>query len=172
MNNIFSALTDSMSAILYYERLFKRIPPFHDSFESKFNIFRARCTRRYNLSEDHIMLIQLVKEIIPEKGRYADTSKADTGSFLKGDDDKYIFEPTPKEAVELLIPHLVTMQLYHLVLEANASEHSARRVAMKTASDNAAELSEKLTLQFNKARQAAITREVSEITGGMEAMAV
>ena len=52
-----------------------------------------------------------------------------------------------------------------------ASEHSARMVAMKNASDNAKEVSKVLTLKYNKARQAAITREVSEITGGMEAMA-
>ena len=66
MSNIFSALTNSMSAMLYYDRLFKRIPPFHDSFESKFNIFRARCARRYNLGTESILLIQEIKEIIKE----------------------------------------------------------------------------------------------------------
>ena len=59
---------------------------------------------------------------------------------------EYIFEPSPKELIEGLIDHLVRMQVYHLVLEANASEHSARMVAMKTASDNAKELSENLNL--------------------------
>lgn len=66
MDNIFSALTNSMSAILYYERLFKRIPPFHNSFDSKFNIFRARCVRRYSLSTDYVVLIQIIREVIKE----------------------------------------------------------------------------------------------------------
>ena len=66
MENLFSAMDSSMSAILYYERLFKRIPPFHDSFDSKLNIFRARCIRRYNFSTDYIILIQNIREILKE----------------------------------------------------------------------------------------------------------
>jgi F-type H+-transporting ATPase subunit gamma len=61
--------------------------------------------------------------------------------------------------------------LYHAMMEAKASEHSARMVAMKNASDKAKDVSRSLNLVYNKARQAAITREVSEITGGIEAMA-
>jgi F-type H+-transporting ATPase subunit gamma len=64
------------------------------------------------------------------------------------------------------------VQIFHSILEANASEHSARMIAMKNASDNAKEISRGLKLHFNKVRQAAITREVSEIVGGMEAMSV
>ena len=63
------------------------------------------------------------------------------------------------------------MQVYHLILEANASEHSARRVAMKTASDNAEELLESLTLLYNKARQTSITKELIEITSTRQALA-
>ena len=62
------------------------------------------------------------------------------------------------------------MQIYHLVLEANASEHAARRTAMKSASDNASELADELSLQYNKSRQANITREIIEITAGAEAL--
>ena len=62
------------------------------------------------------------------------------------------------------------MQVYHLILEANASEHAARRAAMKSASDNASELSDNLTLLYNKSRQTAITREIIEITAGAEAL--
>lgn len=62
------------------------------------------------------------------------------------------------------------MQIYHLVLEANASEHSARRLAMKTASDNAADLSKKINLQYNKSRQAGITNQIIEITAGAEVL--
>ena len=62
------------------------------------------------------------------------------------------------------------MQVYHLILEANASEHSARRLAMKTASDNASDLSLELTLQYNKSRQAGITNQIIEISAGAEAL--
>ncbi|MFC1802268.1 FoF1 ATP synthase subunit gamma [Patescibacteria group bacterium] len=65
---------------------------------------------------------------------------------------------------------MLNIQIYHSLLEAYASEHSARMVAMKNASDKADEISKELNLIFNKARQAAITGELSEITGGMEVM--
>ena len=70
-----------------------------------------------------------------------------------------------------MLPKLASIFVYHALLESQASEHSARMVAMKGASDKAEEMQHALQLKFNKARQAAITREVSEITGGMEAMA-
>ena len=69
-----------------------------------------------------------------------------------------------------LAEHLFFMQVYHLILEANASEHSARRMAMKTASDNAKDLGENLNLQYNKSRQSRITTEISEISAGAEAL--
>jgi F-type H+-transporting ATPase subunit gamma len=62
------------------------------------------------------------------------------------------------------------MQFYHIILEANASEHAARRVAMKNASDNAEKLSSDLELSYNKSRQAAITQEIAEITAGAESL--
>ncbi len=68
------------------------------------------------------------------------------------------------------MPKLAAIFVYHALLESQASEHSARMVSMKSASDKAGEMEHGLTLKFNKARQAAITREVSEIIGGMEAM--
>lgn len=64
MENIFLALTNSMGAILHYDRLFKRVPPFHDTYESKYNLFKERCVRRYNLSKDYLKLMEEVKEII------------------------------------------------------------------------------------------------------------
>jgi F-type H+-transporting ATPase subunit gamma len=70
-----------------------------------------------------------------------------------------------------LLPRLVAVSLYHMLLEAKASEHSARMVAMKNASDKSEEVAEDLTRLYNKRRQAAITREVSEIVGGREALA-
>ena len=112
-------------------------------------------------------LEETIREITPEHGRYADT----TNSIERDISDiAYILEPSPKVLFDTLMPYLLRMQVYHLVLEANASEHSARRVAMKTASDNADELASALTLAYNKARQAAITKEIIEITGTQNAL--
>lgn len=82
----------------------------------------------------------------------------------------YIFEPSVASVIEALVPQLLSIELYHAVLESNASEHSARMVAMKTASDRARDLGKELNLEFNKARQSAITSEISELVGGLEAM--
>lgn len=111
------------------------------------------------------------KEIIPQSGRFAEAMKENNMSFFQGEQNgEYLFEPSPGELLRALVPHLVEMQIYHLVLEANASEHAARRVAMKNASDNALNLSQELTVEYNKSRQATITRELTEITAGAEAL--
>lgn len=83
----------------------------------------------------------------------------------------YIFEPSPEEVLNNLLPRYVEVLLYQAVLEGAASEHSARMVAMRSASDNAKEVQQELSLSYNKARQAQITREVSEIAAGANAMA-
>ena len=81
----------------------------------------------------------------------------------------YLIEPSPKAVLEELAPNLLNIWLYHLMLEANASEHSARRVAMKNASENAEALSENLNVIYNKSRQAAITNQIIEVTSGAQA---
>jgi F-type H+-transporting ATPase subunit gamma len=83
----------------------------------------------------------------------------------------YIYEPGPVEVLEKLLPRYIEMEVYHAVLEAIASEHSARMVAMKNATDAANDLIDDLTLQLNKARQEAITSEMLDIVGGVEALA-
>ncbi len=82
----------------------------------------------------------------------------------------YIFEPNPRVVLEALLPRFVEIQIYQAMLEGVASEHSARMVAMRNASENAKELSDELSLSYNKARQAQITREVSEIAAGANAL--
>jgi len=82
----------------------------------------------------------------------------------------YIFEPDPVTVLEALLPRFIEMQLYRVMLEAAASEHSARMVAMRNATQNALDLVAELTLTYNKARQAQITREVSEIAAGANAL--
>lgn len=79
----------------------------------------------------------------------------------------YIFEGDMNVIVESLAEKLVRMQIYHMILESSASEQSSRMMAMKNASEAAGEMIDDLTLVFNKARQAGITREISEISAGM-----
>ena len=82
----------------------------------------------------------------------------------------YIFEPNQKDIVDQLIPKSLKTQLFKSVLDSHASEHGARMTAMHKATDNAGEIKKELTLQYNKARQAAITGEILEIVGGAEAL--
>lgn len=84
--------------------------------------------------------------------------------------DDYLFEPSPEAVLNRLLPHYVAVDLYRAVLESNASEQSARMVAMRSATDNANELIDDLTLVYNKTRQATITREMIEIASGAEAL--
>jgi F-type H+-transporting ATPase subunit gamma len=83
----------------------------------------------------------------------------------------YIYEPDPRAILDELLPRYVEVQIYQAVLETIASEQSARMVAMRSANDNANDLINSLTLSYNQARQAVITREVLEIAGAAEAMA-
>jgi F-type H+-transporting ATPase subunit gamma len=85
-------------------------------------------------------------------------------------DIDYIFEPGAREVLETLAPRYVETQVYHAILEAIASEHSARMVSMKNATDNANQLVDDLTLELNKARQESITSELLDIVGGVAAM--
>jgi F-type H+-transporting ATPase subunit gamma len=79
----------------------------------------------------------------------------------------YVFEPNPKSLLNTLLPYFLENKLYQVMLEARASEHSARMVAMKNASENAGELVGELQLMFNKSRQASITNELLDITTSM-----
>ena len=82
----------------------------------------------------------------------------------------YIFEPNKSEIVEDIIPKSLKIQLFKAFLDSHASEHGARMTAMHKATDNASDLKRTLTLEYNKARQAAITNEILEIVGGAEAL--
>ena len=120
-------------------------------------------------------LKETAEEIIPQTGRYATEGH---GALFRGKsrldthqgEREYIIEPSPEAVLTELVPHLIVMQVYHIILEANASEHAARRLAMKNASDNASDIVDDLTLEYNKSRQAGITKELTEITAGAEAL--
>ncbi|MGV3771296.1 MAG: ATP synthase F1 subunit gamma [Verrucomicrobiales bacterium] len=91
-------------------------------------------------------------------------------SFVKDDSLEFIFEPAPGDVFGALLPHYLNFQVYQILLEAKASEHSARMVAMKNATDNAKQLIKDLTLEYNKLRQANITKELLEITSATMSM--
>lgn len=97
---------------------------------------------------------------------YVETFKAKEGT-----ESSYTYEPQPALLLDAVVPRFTQLQIFQSVLEALASEHSARMVAMNNATDNAAELVEILTLDRNKARQASITSEILDIVGGAEALA-
>ena len=84
--------------------------------------------------------------------------------------DEYLFEPSPEAVLSRLLPHFVAIDLYRAVLENQASEQSARMIAMRNSTDNANELIDDLTLVYNKTRQSTITREMIEIASGAEAL--
>lgn len=77
--------------------------------------------------------------------------------------DKYLFEPSANQILSTILPHYILMEIFQILLESSASEHSARMVAMKNATDNASELVDDLTLSYNQLRQANITNEILDI---------
>ena len=92
------------------------------------------------------------------------------GGDLKKSELEYLFEPNAASVLGSLLPHYVNFQVFQFLLEAKASEHSSRMVAMKNATDNAKQLIKDLTLEYNKLRQANITKELLEITTAQMAM--
>lgn len=123
---------------------------------------------------------------LPVARKFLEISKEDIISYFKqvlGDEDfasletelkeenlDFDFEPNKEELAEEIVPFILDMMLFDIILSSKASEHSSRMIAMKSAKDNANKYAKKLTLQYNKARQAAITTEISEISAGAEAM--
>ena len=103
-----------------------------------------------------------IQQVLPVQPPSGDDAAARAANF--------IFEPSPAVVLNALLPRYVDQQVYRAILESIASEHSARMVAMRNATDNARELVSELTLSMNKARQAQITREVSEISAGANAL--
>ena len=91
-------------------------------------------------------------------------------AVVSGGLKNYEYEPSATAVVDEIVPRFTELQLYQALLEAQASEHAARMAAMKNATDNATQLTADLTLQYNKARQAAITAEILDIVGGANAL--
>ena len=134
------------------------------AYQNFISTFEQRPTMRTLFPLSLRELKKVVDDITPAKGAKAQAP-------IEATSGGYTVEPSESDVLSAILERLAAIFVYHALLESQASEHSARMVAMKGASDKAAEMQHALTLRFNKARQAAITREVSEITGGMEAMA-
>jgi F-type H+-transporting ATPase subunit gamma len=115
----------------------------------------------YNQFKNAATQILSNEAVLPIVGKATDTKKVNSD---------YLFEPSKIAILEELIPRTLKTQVYRAMLDSLASEHGARMVAMDKATDNAGELLKSLKLAYNQARQAAITREISEIVGGVAAL--
>ena len=116
----------------------------------------------------HKMLLPLEFEEIPIGGD--ESYQAQTQVEKQGPEAAYIYEPSEEQLINRIVPRLTELQVYQAVLESLASEHAARMVAMRNATDNANELVGALSLEYNKARQLAITSDMLDIAGGAEAL--
>jgi F-type H+-transporting ATPase subunit gamma len=103
-------------------------------------------------------LLPISSFVFDVAGQAQSADEAETGATLE-----YIFEPSPQAVLDFMLPYYVQYQVFQMVLDARASEHSARMVAMKNATDNANHFIKDLTLEYNKMRQASITTELLEI---------
>ncbi|PLX87777.1 MAG: ATP synthase F1 subunit gamma [Desulfuromonas sp.] len=116
----------------------------------------------YNAFQSAIVQIVTLEQVLPIQPKEVEEDTADAID--------YIYEPTRGEVLADILPKMVEVQFFRALLESNASEQGARMSAMDSASRNAAEMIDKLTLQYNRARQAAITKELMEIISGAESI--
>jgi F-type H+-transporting ATPase subunit gamma len=114
---------------------------------------------RQELTEERLLPIP----IGPDSGRTDESAGPVAGT-------DYLFEPSPEAILAQILPRYVTFQVYRVLLESQAAEHAARMTAMDSATSNAGEMIEKLTLHYNRARQAAITKELIEVVSGATAL--
>ncbi len=135
----------------------------HIVYQSFISTFEQEAVHRQLLPLKTEALQEIVRGIVPRQGKYSDI-------HLETKPVAYTVEPNQEAVYNALFPTLIKIMVYHALLENKASEHSARMIAMKNATDKAKEMARDLTLLYNKKRQAVITAEVSEITGGIEAM--
>jgi len=115
----------------------------------------------------------IIKQFLPlSRGDIVEFLTEIVGQDMSSSEEsqKYTIEPDTETIVNEVIPMILSMLLYEILLESKASEHSSRMVAMKNAKDSATKKVSALTLSYNKARQASITKEVSEIVSGVESM--
>jgi F-type H+-transporting ATPase subunit gamma len=133
-------------------------------YQNFISTFEQSPTMRQILPLNPAEIEYVMRGIKPKNGKWSDDSEVSDKAV------DYIVEPSAEEVIKHLIPSLINIMVYHALIESKASEHSARMVAMKNATDKSKEVIKSLTIRYNKERQTAITAEVSEITAGVEAM--
>ena len=122
---------------------------------------------------DYINLLKQIprmKTLLPLELEVSEDDAEPWQKVRKGPEPAYIYEPSSDYLLEQIVPRLTGLQIYQAIQESLASEHAARMVAMRNATDNANELVTALKLAYNKARQKAITLEILDIVGGAEAL--
>jgi F-type H+-transporting ATPase subunit gamma len=133
----------------------------------------AQCDEVYLVYTDFINMVTQIptmKKMLPLEIGEAGDRVQDFARSERGLAASYIYEPGQSQILDEIIPRFTALQVYHAVLESLASEHAARMVAMKNATDSATELAGGLQLEYNKARQQGITNEMLDIAGGAEAL--
>ncbi len=111
-----------------------------------------------------------VKQLLPVIPESELTAQAPRDEGEESEEPQILFEPNPDDVLAQLLPQLIRMEVYQALLESSASEHSARMMAMRSAGDAAKDMLDDLTFTLNQARQASITREISEISAGKAAI--
>ena len=135
---------------------------------------RGEADEVYLIYTDFVNMARQVtnmKRLLPLEMGNREGLVQDFGEHHTGPAAAYEFEPDQKDILDEMIPRFTGLQVYQAVLESQASEHAARMVAMRNATDNAKELVSALQLAYNKVRQQAITNDILDIVGGAEALA-
>ena len=155
------AITAAVIEAYKKDKTYAKVEVIYQNFLST---FEQEATMRQALPLDPAEVHYMMRGIRPRHGKFSDDVVPPDAVI------DHTIEPDAQTVFDALIPQLIQIILFYAFLESKASEHSARMVAMKNATDKSKEVAKFLTLKYNKARQAAITAEVAEITGGMEAM--
>jgi F-type H+-transporting ATPase subunit gamma len=122
----------------------------------------------YNEFKTVLSQNRIIEQLLPVSGN--ETDEGQINGYVKDQGIDYIYEPSAGKILEQIVPQHVNVQLWRAVLESNASEQGARMAAMDNATENAKEIIRVLNLEYNQARQASITTEISEIVSGAEAL--
>ncbi len=164
----FAARIEGLDVIGSYDHMPER--PTISDLQSILDTVKDRFTAKNSADAVDLLYTDFKSSVVQEVTMIRLLPAAFSDVKTSVDLDLAIFEPNPKAVLDQVVDKLVDVQLWQAYLESQASEQSSRMMAMKTASDNAGELIDDLTLAMNTARQAAITQELAEITGGAEAI--
>lgn len=159
------SIRDMEAVVSFITTQFKvgRYKNVHVVYQNFRSTFEQHATLRHILPINKDEVRTMIEDILPKHGKFAEEQDHKFTPV-------YTIEQNYETLFDSVFRSLVEVMLYHALLESKASEHSARMVAMKNATDKAKDVTRVLTLKFNKERQSVITAEVSEITGGIEAM--